>query len=189
MAELVANLLQFSRRSQQQISTVDIKEEIENTVGLVQYHLRKYKVAVTFDIDPNLPSISADRQQLRQLFLNLFTNSADACPHGGTLTIRAKKDEARKAVVIEISDTGTGIPADLLPKIFEPFFTTKAEGKGTGLGLAICRRIAQEHHGSIEVSSDGIQGHGTTFRITLPLRNGTNGNYLKSRAALTRAQE
>lgn len=179
MAELVANLLQFSRRHQQHISTIDLKEEIEGTLGLIHYHLRKNRVDVSVDIDESLPLLNADRQQLRQLFLNLFTNAADACPEGGALTIRAVRDEAAENVVIEVSDTGTGIAPALIPKIFEPFYTTKPEGKGTGLGLAICRRIAQEHHGNIEVSSIGIPGSGATFRITLPLQNGINGTYLK----------
>ena len=71
------------------------------------------------------------------------------------------------AVVIEIADTGTGIPPEILPKVVEPFYTTKPEGKGTGLGLAICRRIAQEHRGTIDITSEGIPGKGTKVRITL----------------------
>lgn len=78
----------------------------------------------------------------------------------------------RPAVVVEIADTGTGIPAELLARVCEPFFTTKDEGKGTGLGLAICRRIVQQHHGTLEVESR--PGQGTTVRITLPVRPDTN---------------
>ena len=140
----------------------------------------------------------ADRQQLRQLFINLYNNAIDAIgENGGILTVRviAVKQAPEKGVngsrnvsavqrdlletpstasptacvVIEISDTGIGIPPENLQKIMEPFFTTKPEGQGTGLGLSICRRIAQEHHGALEITSK--PGHGTTVRITLPAMN------------------
>jgi signal transduction histidine kinase len=102
------------------------------------------------------------------LFLNLFTNASDAMLKGGTLTIRvAAQPEGEKIIIIEIADTGTGIPPEILPKVMEPFYTTKPEGKGTGLGLAICRRIAQEHRGTLDITSEGIPGKGTKVRITL----------------------
>ena len=208
MGNLVTNLLQFSRRSQKQISTVDIREETEKTLELIHYHFRKNNIQVIREFAPEVPGILADRQQLRQLFLNLFTNASDAMPKGGTLTIRiyaqgsgdrdhgsgnrvqesgvAQTPEPRSLsgpeadprspipdpkgeafVIIEIADTGTGIPPEILPKVMEPFYTTKPEGKGTGLGLAICRRIAQEHRGTIDITSEGIPGKGTKVRITL----------------------
>jgi len=202
MANLVANLLQFSRRSQQQISTIDICQEINNTLDLILYHLHKYGILIQREFSPDIPLIHADRQQLRQLFLNLFTNSSDAMPQGGTLTIRVYTQESeaegqrlevkgRKTkaipnselkgsafVVIEISDTGVGISPDVLPKVLEPFFTNKPEGKGTGLGLPICRRIVQEHNGLFEVFSEGVPGRGTTVHITLPVKNGMNAEKL-----------
>jgi len=99
--------------------------------------------------------------------LNLFTNASDAMPKGGTLTIRVAAQPEEKKIFIEIADTGTGIPSEILPKVMEPFYTTKPEGKGTGLGLAICRRIAQEHRGTFDITSEGIPGKGTKVRITL----------------------
>jgi signal transduction histidine kinase len=75
-------------------------------------------------------------------------------------------------VVIEVADSGAGIPADLLPRVFDPFFTTKEEDKGTGLGLAICKRIVEQHHGTMVIESE--VGEGTTVRITLPVRPDTN---------------
>jgi signal transduction histidine kinase len=167
MGNLVTHLLQFSRRSQKQISTVDIREEIEKTLELIYYHLRKNNIRVIREFAPEVPAILADRQQLRQLFLNLFTNASDAMPKGGTLTIRIAAQTEENNICIEIADTGTGIPPEILPKVMEPFYTTKAEGKGTGLGLAICRRIAKEHQGSLDISSEGIPGKGTKIRITL----------------------
>ncbi len=167
MGKLVTNLLQFSRRSQKEISTVDIHEEIENTVELVHYHLRKNDIRVIREFEPKLPGILADRQQLRQLFLNLFTNASDAMPKGGTLTIRVGLRPEENGFSIEITDTGIGIPPEILPKVMEPFYTTKPEGKGTGLGLAICRRIVQEHRGTFDIASEGVPGRGTKVRIIL----------------------
>jgi signal transduction histidine kinase len=179
MSNLIANLLQFSRRSTQQISTVDICEEIEKTLELIFYYLRKYNVKVVREFASPLPRIHADRQQLRQLFMNLFTNASDAMPRGGTLTIRVAAPSEPKWIIIDVADTGTGIPPEILSKVEETFFTTKPEGKGTGLGLAICRRIAQEHKGTFNLTSEGIPGKGTTARITLPVINGKNASALK----------
>jgi len=167
MGNLVRNLLQFSHRSQQQISTVNVCDEIEKTLELVHYHLRKNNVAVAREFKTEGPLIHADRQQLRQLFLNLFTNAGDAMPEGGTLTIRVAAQPEGKKIFIEIADTGIGIPPEILPKVMEHFYTTKSEGKGTGLGLAICQRIAQEHQGTFDIVSEGIPGKGTKVRITL----------------------
>ena len=174
MGNLVTNLLQFSRRSQQQISTVDVREEIEKTFELMEYHLRKNNVKVIREFAVDVPFLHADRQQLRQLFLNLFTNAGDAMPQGGTLTVRVMARPEAKQVYIEIADTGVGIPPEILPKVMEAFFTTKPEGKGTGLGLAICRRVAQEHQGTFDIVSEGIPGKGTRACITLPFSNGSS---------------
>jgi signal transduction histidine kinase len=174
MSNLVSNLLQFSRRSQPQISTVNVSDEIEKTLELVHYHLRKQNIAVAREFKPEGPLIHADRQQMRQLFLNLFTNAGDAMPEGGTLTISVTNRPEEKEICIEIADTGVGIPPEILPKVLEAFYTTKPEGKGTGLGLAICKRIAQAHNGTLNITSEGGPGKGTRVCITLPFSNGIN---------------
>jgi PAS domain S-box-containing protein len=174
MGNLVSNLLQFSRRSIQQISTVNVCDEIEKTLELIQYHFRKHNIAVAREFKPEAPLIHADRQQLRQLFLNLFTNASDAMPEGGTLTIRVTERPEEKQICIEITDTGVGIPPEILPKVLEPFYTTKTEGKGTGLGLAICRRIANNHSGQLEIMSDGVPGKGSKICVTLSFSIGSN---------------
>ncbi|MBI3301003.1 MAG: PAS domain S-box protein [Deltaproteobacteria bacterium] len=176
MSTLVVNLLQTSRRASLQISTLDVREEIAKTLELMQYHLRNRRITMVQEFAPDVPLIQADRQQLRQLFLNLFTNASDATPQGGTLTIRVGVTEER--VVIEVTDTGVGIAPEDLPHVMEPFFTTKPEGRGTGLGLAICRRIVHEHQGTLEIASGGL-GKGTTVYVTLPSRNGENGKFLR----------
>jgi PAS domain S-box-containing protein len=169
MASLVSNLLLFSRRSHQQISTIDIAEELQNSLEFINYHLRSRRINVVTDFANDLPSVQGDRQQLRQVFLNLLTNASDAMPEGGTLTVRAKQqalETGAPAVMIEFSDSGVGVEPEDLPKLWEPFFTTKPEGKGTGLGLPICRRTVEEHRGTIDIES--LPGKGTTVRIVLP---------------------
>jgi PAS domain S-box-containing protein len=168
MGSLVGNLLQFSRRGHRQVSTVDVRDEITATLELIRYHLLHRRIEVVQELAAEMPLIIADRQQLRQVFLNLLTNASDAMPQGGTLTLRArpgKLDGGRPAVVIEFADTGVGIAPENLPKVAEPFFTTKAEGKGTGLGLAICRRVIQEHHGTMDIASE--VGKGTVVRLAV----------------------
>ena len=169
MASLVSNLLQFSRRSHSQSSSIDLAEELKKAHEFIEYYLRSHQVNIVEDFAAELPTVQADRQQLLQVFLNLITNASDAMPDGGTLTVRAfvgTLGADQRAVVIEFSDTGKGVATGDLPKLWEPFFTTKPEGKGTGLGLAICRRTVEEHRGTIGIESG--PGKGTTVRITLP---------------------
>ncbi|OGG46230.1 MAG: hypothetical protein A3F84_28740 [Candidatus Handelsmanbacteria bacterium RIFCSPLOWO2_12_FULL_64_10] len=174
MANLVANLLQFGRRSQQQISSIDVRREITATLDLIRSLLNNRGVAVVQDFALDVPLVPADRQLLRQLFLNLVTNAVDAMPGGGALTIRVTSTSER--VVMEFSDTGVGIAPEDLARVGEPFFTTKAEGKGTGLGVPICQRIVQDHHGSLDIVSE--LGVGTTVRVELPLANGRSAALL-----------
>ncbi len=110
--------------------------------------------------------IMADQMQLQQIFLNLLLNSVDAMPDGGTLAIKTFQYLEKNSIQIEISDTGKGIPKDVMEKIFQPFFTTKP--KGSGMGLAITKRIVEEHGGSINVKS--TQNRGTTFTIIFPVK-------------------
>jgi signal transduction histidine kinase len=173
MGQLVGNLLQFMRRGQQQVSTLDVREEIKCTLELIHYHLRNRHIAVVCQFAPDVPMVQADRLQLRQLFLNLFTNASDAMPQGGTLTLLVRTDPPGQQIEIAISDTGMGIEAEDLPRVMEPFFTTKPEGRGTGLGLPICRRIVQEHQGALDIVSTVYEG--TTVLVTLPTQHGQNG--------------
>lgn len=178
MANLVNNLLQFSRRGHRQVSTVEPTEEIVNSTEFIHYHLRNRNIRIVKDFSDSLPTIQADRQQLRQLFLNLITNASDAMPQGGDLTVRARSASLNnhEAVELEFSDTGEGIEPEHLASVWEPFFTTKPEGKGTGLGLAICRRIVEEHGGTIGITSR--HRHGTSVRMVLPATN--SGKILSS---------
>jgi len=173
MGKLIGRLLQFSRHNDRQISTLNIREEVENSLELVEYHLRAQKIEVVRDFDATLPTIEADRQQLRQIFLNLLTNASDAMAQGGKLTTRVKSVDPENGVSgvrIELADSGSGITPAHLKRIWEPFFTTKPEGKGTGLGLAITRRAIEAHHGTISIDSQLAKG--TTVTIFLPATNG-----------------
>jgi len=172
MRNLIANLPQFGRSSQSKKSILDVREEIERTIDLILYDPRKHYIVVVREFASNVPPVRADRQQLQQLFLNLFINAKDAMPQGGRLTVRVETSLALKQIIIEVADTGVGIPHEILPRVLEPFFTTKPEGKGAGLGLAICRRIVQEHHGTLNITSE--VGTGTTVRIMLPATDNTN---------------
>jgi PAS domain S-box-containing protein len=171
MASLVMNLLQFSRSSERQISTLDIRDEINKTLELVHNYLVNRHIQVKTEFAQTVPLVQADRQQLRQLFLNLFTNAIDAMTQGGgTLSISVKPASDNRFVQILITDTGSGISPEHITKIMDPFFTTKPEGKGTGLGLSICRRIVDDHKGVIQVSSSG-KNQGTQIDIRLPKAN------------------
>jgi PAS domain S-box-containing protein len=172
MATLVQSLLEFSRRGHQQISTLDVRVEITNSIDFIGYYLRKRNIQVVKSFADPLPMIHADRQQLRQLFLNLMTNASDAMLNGGTLivAVRPREQNGSSSVEIEFADTGEGISPENLAKIWEPFFTTKGEGKGTGLGMGICRRIVEGHAGTMNIRSE--EGSGTTVTITLAATSG-----------------
>jgi signal transduction histidine kinase len=169
MAGLVSNLLQFSR-SGSGVSTLDVRAEVSKALDLLSHLFRKGRVQAEPEFAPDVPVLHADRQQLRQVLLNLFANAVDAMPGGGRLTPRVRPGRlpgSQAAVVLEVSDTGAGIPADVLPRVTDPFFTTKDDGKGTGLGLSICRKIVEGHRGVLEIESE--VGVGTTVRVTLPV--------------------
>ena len=114
-----------------------------------------------------LPQILAVPDQIKQVFLNLLTNAADACLQpGGVITISTRQEGERVAVAIK--DTGVGIKPEHMELIFQPFYTTKPEVKGTGLGLSVCHGIVQSHHGEIRVESQ--PGKGSTFTVLLPIK-------------------
>ncbi|HJT66636.1 MAG TPA: ATP-binding protein [Pyrinomonadaceae bacterium] len=169
MTSLVTNLLQFTRRNYRQVSTIDVAGEILKSIDLISYYLRNRRIEVVTGLADSLPPIHADRQQLRQVFLNLMTNASDAMPAGGHLTVHARSDPALEHVIVEFIDSGEGIAESDLEKIWQPFYTTKPEGKGTGLGLPICSRIIEEHGGEISLQSK--LGKGTTVRVALPIAN------------------
>jgi CheY-like chemotaxis protein/anti-sigma regulatory factor (Ser/Thr protein kinase) len=122
------------------------------------------EIGVETDLAPSLPRVAGDPAELREAFTNLVLNAVDAMPEGGTLTLRTALAEGER-VLVEVRDTGTGIPEHIREKIFDPFFTTKGP-KGTGLGLSMAYGILQRHSGRITVESE--EGRGTVFRLVFP---------------------
>jgi len=164
---LVRNLLDFARQSPPRFWEVDINEVINRSFELATHSAKLQHVQVLKELDPALPRVSADFDQLQQVCTNLIMNAIQAMPEGGTLTIRTSADDTQ--VKIEVQDTGVGISPENMRKLFTPFFTTKREVKGVGLGLAVSYGIVQRHKGRIEVQSK--EGEGTTFTIYLPLHH------------------
>jgi two-component system NtrC family sensor kinase len=169
--EILKNLLDFSRRKPPHLVRTDISGIIEDTISLVKGQAKVTHIEIKIECPPGLPPVAVDTDEMKQVFVNLINNAFFAMPSGGTLTVRcgAETDEAdRLWVVVDLTDTGHGIPDDQLDKIFDPFFTTRPDGGGTGLGLSISFMIVQNHGGRIEVES--AVGQGSTFRVFLPVQ-------------------
>ncbi len=160
----VANLLDFTQRDRSAFKPLDIREVLDATASLLHNELTLNDITLTMDTGGSLPEINGHRQNLQQVFLNLFLNAKDAMPDGGQLSIRTELQN--DVVRIDVTDTGIGIPEANIRRIFDPFFTTKEVGKGAGLGLSVSFGIIEKHNGSILVKSG--QGKGTTFTILLP---------------------
>jgi two-component system NtrC family sensor kinase len=159
---IVENLRDFSHVGKGKSEFADINKGIQSTLNIVWNEL-KYKAEVIKEYG-DIPQIECLPQQLNQVFMNLLINAAQAITTHGQIRIRTYQEG--KNVIIEISDTGVGIPKEMIPRIFEPFFTTKEVGQGTGLGLSVAYGIVQKHNGKIEVESEANKG--TTFRVILP---------------------
>ncbi len=162
--EIVRSLRNFARLDEAERKPADLHQGLDSTLTLVG-HLLKNRIAVQREYG-SLPLVECYANQINQVFVNILVNAAQAMAEPGTITIRTRHDLEHHAAVVEISDTGCGIPPENLKRIFDPGFTTKGVGVGTGLGLAICYRIIEQHRGKIEVES--VAGKGTTFRIVLP---------------------
>jgi PAS domain S-box-containing protein len=169
---IIRNLLDFARQSEPTIRPVNVNTLVQETMQMVRNQARIEDITVTSNLDVGLRSVAADPDQLRQVFLNILLNAVHAMPEGGELRVVtssvenfAFRDGPSRAVSVEISDTGCGIPAEDLDKIFTPFYTTKQKGKGVGLGLAVVYGIVSNHGGRIKVESEA--GVGTTFSVYL----------------------
>jgi len=160
----VQDLLQRSRPRPEERS-VDIRALVQRIAEANRPRLAAADVHLAVRADEDLPPVLADETQLELALLNLITNALDAMPSGGQLKLSARDTPA--GVVIEVSDTGTGIASDLLPRIFDPWVSTKPQGQGTGLGLSITRDVITALNGRIHVTS--MPGNGATFTIDLPV--------------------
>jgi signal transduction histidine kinase len=173
-AKIVSNLLNFARAGGSDDASIDLSRVVADVLSLVEHQLDKSKVRVVKELAADLPTVLGSENKVQQVLFNLILNARDAMPAGGWLTLKTFVEG--RDVVVEVSDTGEGIPEADLPRIFDPFFTTKEVGLGTGLGLAVSYGIVQEHGGSIQASSS--KGQGSRFEVRLPIER---------RAAMARA--
>jgi len=166
---IVRDLLEFSAAHQLDLKEADVNSVVENALWLVNYELNRQPITVARQLGTNLPPVQLDRQKITQAFINLFLNAIHAMPKGGTLLVRTHSRHVAESpvqltdrsattffvgetvVVVEIEDSGTGIPQDILVRVFDPFFTTKPVGKGTGLGLTVVQKIVELHHAMISI--------------------------------------
>ncbi|MBW2489861.1 MAG: PAS domain S-box protein [Deltaproteobacteria bacterium] len=165
LSELLRKMLSFSKPDQEQRQPVDINTVIDEILLLHEKQLRENDIHIATTFSDGLGRVNASKDQLRQVFLNMVANARDAMAGGGTLTVTTSGDGEK--VIIEVTDTGTGIKEEYMDKIFDSFFTTKGEVKGVGLGLSVCYGFIKDHGGDIVVKSE--VGTGTTFVITLPV--------------------
>jgi len=166
-SQIVSNLLTFSRKSPLTFESVSVADLIHRCTILSQHKLELQNIGLETDVDPNIPPIEGDFNQLQQCVINLIFNAIDSMPEGGTLTLSGRYDPSTALVTIMVKDTGSGISEADLPYIFEPFFTTKQEGYGVGLGLSTVYGILERHKGTVKVESR--LGEGSTFVLQLPI--------------------
>jgi hypothetical protein len=161
---IVTDLLQTARPHPPKVRKSDLNTTVEHAVMLGRQQALAKSIEISLVKDPSLPEVEHDSDQIHQLLLNLLLNALQAIDSDGKIKVSVRQHGT--AAVVEVSDNGRGIAPDHLPNIFRPFYTTK--GDGTGLGLSLARRIVEDHHGRIDVTS-GV-GQGTTFAVVLPLQ-------------------
>jgi two-component system NtrC family sensor kinase len=166
--DIVKSLLEFGRQTESRFEPVDINKAILDGLFFLENQVLFHDITIVKQLDSSLPFIEGDANQLKQVFMNMMVNAAEAISEkAGTVTITTGSGDGETSIFISFQDTGMGISPEIQTKIFDPFFTTKGVGKGTGLGLSTSYGIIQSHHGNIEVESE--EGKGTTFTIILPV--------------------
>ena len=160
------DLVQYARPSGKDFESVDVSAVVRQSVSICDHLVERGGIELEIALDPELPVIMAIAGQLEQVLINLITNAVHAVESGGKVIVRALPD-GPSAIVIEVADSGPGVPEDDRERIFEPFFTTKPDGKGTGLGLPIVRNIIDQHRGQISVSRSELGG--AAFRVVIPI--------------------
>ena len=161
--QVLQEYLRFARMPKSERAVVSLKRFLEEKLNFVQPLLDQKHVDLRSSLDPNLPPVCVDAEQLWEAFLNLIRNAVDAMPDGGNLTVRAQRNGSE--ALVSISDSGRGMTEEETRNLFVPFFTTKSDG--TGLGLAYAQRVINEHGGRIDCAT--APGLGSTFSIQLPL--------------------
>ena len=162
------NLLQFARQKKPEKKSLDMNEIVEKAVSLTEYDAKSSSVQIIKEYAKNLPEITADGNQLQQVFLNIINNARHAMKNVSHPKLVIKTEKSGGAVKVHFTDNGCGMTEDILKKVFNPFFTTKEVGKGTGLGLSISYGIVKDHGGEIHVTSEPDKG--TCFTVELPIQ-------------------
>lgn len=174
-ADIIKHMRDFSRLSEGVHSKVDINKPIQDVFKVFGHQLKVHQVELVLDLDPALPPIMAEHNRLEQVFINLVTNAVDAMDEKAAANpdqncekrLHIHTFAEKETIVVTVSDTGTGMPPEVINKIFEPFFTTKEVGKGTGLGVSISYGIVKDYNGTIDIQSE--PGKGTTFTLRFPV--------------------
>jgi two-component system NtrC family sensor kinase len=164
--DLVKNLLTFSRQAPSHREPNDLNTVVHRAVLLVKHKLDMQSIQLVESLAEDLPPVDCDGNQIQQVILVLMVNASEAMSRGGTHSVSTRFDAAAEQASVCVKDTGSGIPADVLPRIFDPFFTTKEDQNRTGLGLAVAHSIVEQHAGEISVCS--TPGEGTEFQVILP---------------------
>jgi two-component system NtrC family sensor kinase len=164
IAGIIVRMRDFYRPDRGELTPCDLNQVLEETLTLAHVNMRHTGIELIFSPAADLLPVIGNSDQLRQVFLNLILNAIDAMPQAGTLTVRTVGSST--VALVEVQDSGVGIPAEIRARLFEPFFTSKPAG--TGLGLAISAHIVTQHGGQIEVES--VAGQGSTFRVVLPMQ-------------------
>jgi two-component system NtrC family sensor kinase len=164
-AKIVNSLLNLARPSDGEPGPVDLNSVIGDVLSLLEHQFRTSRIQVRKEFASPAVVVRGMEYKLQQVFLNLFLNARDAMLKGGWLSVSTRV--SGRDAIVEVADTGVGIPAEHVSRIYDPFFTTKPEGRGTGLGLSVTYGIVQEHGGTLSCESD--VGQGTRFRLVLPL--------------------
>lgn len=184
--KIVADLLKFSRKSiEKTMNVVDINECIEEVLSVTEHTLNMDRIYIQREYTSRLPKVKADREKIRQVFVNLFNNAHQAMEKEGIIGIWTYASIESGMVEIVVGDTGPGVPKEIAKKVFDPFFTTKAVGKGTGLGLSVSFGIIRDHGGSMELQSPPENslfrdaGMETVFIIRLPFQVEEESDFIK----------
>lgn len=187
--KIVADLLGFSRHSQSSRATVNVNESIGEIIQLVEHAFLLNRIKIIHALDESIPHLNGDKEQLKQVWLNLLNNAADAIGQDGVIYVQSQIGIHGQGMEVSVADTGMGVPQEHLSKIFDPFFTTKPVDKGTGLGLSVSFGIIRDHGGTISALSplpanylpddcpkSEQHGPGTVFIVALPSDHGEAGD-------------
>jgi signal transduction histidine kinase len=164
---IISGLLNFGRKSDGLNYAVDINALLVEILELIKHQPNYEEMKIEVTLMENIPTILGDPSALRQVFMNLLINACHAIKDGGSVAIVTGCSGEEKAILVQVRDSGCGIPPDVIDRIWDPFFTTKEVGKGIGLGLALSYNIVKRHGGEISVSSS--VGHGSQFTVRLPV--------------------